>query len=364
MFDRRLIINFDFFLLFVVILVSFFGVVNLKSICTSSGGEVSPFFYKQIYWIIIGLCCLLIIININYLSIIKYAYYFHVVTIVVLLFVLFFGKTIYGSQRWISLGPISIQPSEITKITFILALAKFYTENISQKAYILKDLFMPALLLLATFLPIYFQPDLGTAGIILLIFIFMSFFVNINKKTLFFIFSTVLVLMPFFWFFLKDYQKNRVLVFLNPERDPLNAGYQVIQSKIAVGSGGFLGKGFMLGTQSQLRFLPEQHTDFVFSVWAEEWGFVACFFLLLLFFSIVYRGLAIASESKNVYGSFLAIGISALFFWQISINIFMTLGLFPVVGVPLPFFTYGGSSMLCSMFGIAFLLNISMRKFT
>ena len=192
----------------------------------------------------------------------------------------------------------------------------------------------------------------------------MSFFVNINKKTLFLIFSTVLVLMPFFWFFLKDYQKNRVLVFLNPERDPLNAGYQVIQSKIAVGSGGFLGKGFMLGTQSQLRFLPEQHTDFVFSVWAEEWGFVACFFLLLLFFSIVYRGLAIASESKNVYGSFLAIGISALFFWQISINIFMTLGLFPVVGVPLPFFTYGGSSMLCSMFGIAFLLNISMRKFT
>ena len=150
MFDRRLIINFDFFLLFVVILVSFFGVVNLKSICTSSDGGVSPFFYKQIYWIIIGLCCLLIIININYLSIIKYAYYFHIVTIVVLLFVLFFGKTIYGSQRWISLGPISIQPSEITKITFILALAKFYTENISQKAYVLKDLFMPALLLLAT----------------------------------------------------------------------------------------------------------------------------------------------------------------------------------------------------------------------
>ena len=191
----------------------------------------------------------------------------------------------------------------------------------------------------------------------------MTFFVNINKKTLVFLVSTSLLMLPFLWLFLKDYQKNRVLVFINPELDPLNAGYQVIQSKIAVGSGGLLGKGFMLGTQSQLRFLPEQHTDFVFSVWAEEWGFIACFLLLSLFFSIIYRGLAIASGSNNIYGSFLALGITALFFWQISINIFMTLGLFPVVGVPLPFFTYGGSSMLCSMIGVAFLLNINMRKF-
>ncbi len=363
MFDRRLIINFDFLLLFVVLLISFLGVVNLKSICTSSDGTISPFFYKQIYWILIGFFCLFIIININYTSIIRYAYHFHIAALIVLLFVLFFGKTIYGSQRWIALGPLSIQPSEITKITFIFALAKFYTENISQKAYVLKDLFMPTILLLATFLPIFYQPDLGTAGIILLIFIFMTFFVNINKKTLVFLVSTSFLMLPFFWFFLKDYQKKRILVFINPELDPLNAGYQVIQSKIAVGSGGLLGKGFMLGTQSQLRFLPEQHTDFVFSVWAEEWGFIACFLLLSLFFSIIYRGLAIASGSNNIYGSFLAIGITALFFWQISINIFMTLGLFPVVGVPLPFFTYGGSSMLCSMIGVAFLLNINMRKF-
>jgi len=363
MFDRRLIINFDFFLFFVVLLISFLGVVNLKSICTSSGGTVSPFFYKQIYWVLIGFSGLFIIININYASLIRYAYYFHISALVLLLFVLVFGKTIYGSQRWISLGPISLQPSEITKITFIFALAKFYTENLSQKAYLLKDLFMPGLLLLATFLPIYYQPDLGTAGIILLIFVSMTFFVNINKKTVFLLVSAFTAALPFFWFLLKDYQKKRVLVFMNPELDPLNAGYQVIQSKIAVGSGGLLGKGFMLGTQSQLRFLPEQHTDFVFSVWAEEWGFIACFLLILLFFSIIYRGLAIAAEANSLFGSFLAVGFSALFFWQISINIFMTLGLFPVVGVPLPFFTYGGSSMLCCIIGVAFLLNINMRKF-
>jgi rod shape determining protein RodA len=296
-------------------------------------------------------------------SIIRYAYYIHFISIALLIIVLFFGKLKFGSQRWIDLGPFSLQPSELAKITFILVLSKFYTENISQRPYSIGGLFLPCVLLFATFYPIYIQPDLGTAGIIFLIFFSLSAILNFNRKTLLSLFTLLLFSIPLFWFLLKDYQKKRILIFFNPELDPLNAGYQIIQSKIAVGSGGLFGKGYKLGTQSQLRFLPEQHTDFVFSVWAEEWGFVGCSFLLILFFFLLYRGLSIAFNSKNIYGSFLASGITCLFFWQIIINIFMTLGFFPVVGVPIPFFSYGGSSMLSSMIAIGLLLNINMRKF-
>ena len=207
------------------------------------------------------------------------------------------------------------------------------------------------------------QPDLGTAGIMILIFLSMIFFLNFNRKSVFIFFSFSLFVLPFFWFLLRDYQKRRILVFLNPELDPLNTGYQVFQSKIAIGSGELLGKGYQSGTQSQLRFLPEQHTDFVFSVWAEEWGFVGCFLILLIYFFIIYRGFSTAYNSKNFHAFFLAIGISFLLFWQVIINILMTMGFFPVVGVPLPFFSYGGSSMLSFMIGVGLLLSINMRKF-
>jgi rod shape determining protein RodA len=222
---------------------------------------------------------------------------------------------------------------------------------------------LPVLLLLVTFVPVYLQPDLGTAGIIFLLFASFLFFLNLNKKIFYPLFAAGLCAMPFCLFFLREYQKKRLLVFLDPDLDPLRAGYQIIQSKIAVGSGGMLGKGFKMGTQSQLRFLPEQHTDFVFSVWAEEWGFVGCFVVLVLYFLLIYRALNIAYNAKNFYGAFLAIGISSLFFVQFFINICMTIGLFPVVGVPLPLMSYGGSAIVCSLIGVGLLLNVGMRKF-
>ncbi len=363
MFDRRLIINFDFFFLLLVLLLSFLGLMNLKSICSSYSAPLSLFYYRQAYWLLFGLLVLFVIVNVNYINIVRYAYYFHLFSLFLLFAVLFFGKTKFGSQRWLSLWGFSLQPSELAKITFILALSKFFSENISQTPYTFRDLFFPFFILLITFFPIYLQPDLGTAGIIVLIFFSMLFFLNISKKTIYCFFALVLVCLPFFWFVLKDYQKRRILVFLNPELDPLNAGYQVIQSKIAVGSGGFFGKGFMLGTQSRLRFLPEQHTDFVFSVWAEEWGFIGCLVFLLICFFIIYRSLSIAYNSKTVSGTFVSLGIAFLFFWHFLINVFMTLGLFPVVGVTLPFFSYGGSSVITFMIGISLLLNINMRKF-
>jgi len=362
-FDRRLFSNFDFFLFFAVLLLCGLGCLNLKSICSVSSDFANIYYLKQIKWISLGFLFLLILININYIKITRFSYFFHLVSLCLLLFVCFFGTAKYGSQRWISLGGFNLQPSELAKLTFILILARFFSETTTTQTQKLKDLLVPFVLLFITIVPIYIQPDLGTSGMIIIIFFSVLLFININKKTIRFFVSFLVICFPCLWFFLKDYQKERVKFFLNPELDPLNAGYQLIQSKIAVGSGGFWGKGFMRGTQSHLRFLPEQHTDFVFSVWAEEWGFIGCFFLLFIVFIIIYRGLRIAYTCKNSCGSFLALGITVYFFWQVIINVFMTLGLFPVVGVPFPFFSYGGSAMITNFVCVALLLNISMRKF-
>jgi len=359
--DRRLIQNFDFLLLFAVLFLCALGCLNLKSICSFSSSQI--YFSKQLQWILVGSVFLFLSLNISYIKILRFSYFFHFFSLLLLGFVCFFGMSKYGSQRWLSVAGLNIQPSEIAKITFILLCARFFSENMSQKIHTAKDMLIPFLLLLITILPIYIQPDLGTAGMVVIIFFSLLAFINIHKKTIFLFFCLVLSSFPCMWFLLKDYQKERVKFFINPELDPLNAGYQLIQSKIAIGSGGFFGKGFMQGTQSHLRFLPEQHTDFVFSVWAEEWGFIGCFFLLLIVFIIIYRGLIISYACKNRSGSYLALGITVYFFWQVIINIFMTLGLFPVVGVPFPFFSYGGSSMITNFIAVGLLLNISMRKY-
>ncbi|MCM8825488.1 MAG: rod shape-determining protein RodA [Candidatus Omnitrophica bacterium] len=363
MFDRRLLINFDYILFIAIILLCAVGIANLYSIGQSEGIVSSSFYYRQIMWLCIGICGMLLVINIPYTQIIRYAYYIHGFFILLIILVLFLGSIRLGSQRWISLGGFSFQPSEFAKISFILCLSKFFSENIYQKIFGLRDLVFPLFLLSASFTPIFLQPDLGTAGIFCFVFLFFLFFITIKKKTVLPFFGAGLSVLPFFWSFLKDYQKKRILVFLDPYQDPLRAGYQIIQSKIAVGSGGIFGKGFCKGTQSQLRFLPEQHSDFVFSVWAEEWGFVGCCIVLFLFFLIIYRGLSSAFASKNISGSFLALGITGLFFIQFFINICMTIGIFPVVGVPLPFMSYGGSALVSYMMGVGLILNVGMRRF-
>jgi rod shape determining protein RodA len=363
MFDRRLLINFDWGLLAALLFITALGLLNLYSICSSSWEVSSVYFYRQMYWVALGLVVIFCVIPVNYTTIIRYAYYLHAGTLLILVAVILIGKTSLGSQRWLALGPVSVQPSELAKITFIFTLCKFYVENSSAKPFRLIDLWLPFFFLLLTFSLIYIQPDLGTGGIIVLVFFTLLFFVRVDKKSFVVFGGAAVVLLPLLWVFLKEYQKKRVLIFLNPELDPLRSGYQIIQSKIAIGSGSFWGKGFTLGTQSQLRFLPEQHTDFAFSVWAEEWGFLGCVVLLLLFFLLLYRGFSIAFNSKNGSGALLSLCIVLLLFWQVLINIGMTIGLFPVVGVPLPFFSYGGSSLLTCMFAIGLLLNISMRKF-
>jgi len=363
MFDRRLIMNFDWPTLLAAGLISALGVVNIYSSTYPYSGTATPLYLKQIYWLILGFGILLLTLACDYRTFIRYGYPFFIFCIVLLVLVMVLGRTTSGSQRWLPLGIISFQPSELAKIGLILVMARFFTEKELAQGYGLRDLAIPFLLLGVPALLVFKQPDLGT--VVLLGFIFLSIlvFAGVRPQAWLTLGAACAIAAPIFWFLLKDYQKTRLRVFLDPELDPLKTGYHITQSKIAVGSGGFWGKGFLQGTQSQLHFLPEQHTDFVFSVWAEEWGFVGSFVLLFLLLFLVSRGLKIASNSKDRGGAVLAIGISAMIFWQAFINIGMVVGLVPVVGVPLPLFSYGGTSLITTLIGIGILMNVSMRRF-
>jgi rod shape determining protein RodA len=363
MFERRSILNFDLTLLITVVFISILGIINLYSSGYPYTGNATPLFLKQIYWFLIGAGLLPLILFFDYHTFIRYAYPSYLFCLLLLVMVMLFGRTTSGSQRWLQVGFISFQPSELTKIAFILALTRFFTENENPQGYGLRDLLTPFLLLAVPLLLVFTQPDLGTSALLVLIFLSMLTFMGLRRQTWFTLGVGCAVAAPLFWHFLKDYQKIRLLTFLNPDLDPLKTGYHIMQSKIAVGSGSILGKGFLQGTQSQLHFLPEQHTDFVFSVWAEEWGFLGCFALLFLFLLLISRGLKIANTSKDRAGTLLAIGITAMLFWQTFINVGMVVGIVPVVGVPLPLFSYGGTSAITTLMGIGVLMNISMRRF-
>jgi len=363
MIDRRLILNFDWTLLVTVLFISAMGVLNLYSSTYPHTGSGTPLFVKQIYWLLAGTGLAIFILLFDYRTIIRYAYPFYIFCLFLLLLVMIFGRTASGSQRWLQLGLFSFQPSELAKIALILALTRYFTENKNNLGYGLRDLMVPLLILAIPLALIFKQPDLGTTGLLVLIAFSMLAFMGFRLLTWLTLGGACVAAIPIFWHFLKDYQKTRLLTFINPDLDPLKTGYHITQSKIAVGSGTIWGKGWLKGTQSQLHFLPEQHTDFVFSVWAEEWGFVGAFLLLFFFLLLISRGLKIANTSKDRAGAVLAIGIGAMLFWQIFINVGMVVGIVPVVGVPLPLFSYGGTSVIATLLGIGILMNISMRRF-
>ena len=363
MFDRRLILNFDWTLLITVLFISTMGILNLYSSTYPHTGSGTPLFVKQIYWLLAGIGLAIFILLFDYRTFIRYAYPFYIFCLFLLLLVMIFGRTTSGSQRWLQLGFFSFQPSELAKIAIILALTRYFTENENTLGYGFRDLIVPFLILAIPLALIFKQPDLGTTGLLVLISFSMLAFMGFRLQTWLALGGACVAAAPIFWHFLKDYQKTRLLTFINPDLDPLKTGYHITQSKIAVGSGTIWGKGWLKGTQSQLHFLPEQHTDFVFSVWAEEWGFVGAFLLLFLFLLLISRGLKIANTSKDRAGAVLAIGISAMLFWQIFINVGMVVGIVPVVGVPLPLFSYGGTSVISTLMGIGILMNISMRRF-
>ena len=364
MLDRRLIQNFDWILLLLLLLLSAVSVVNLYSatypIRNIGGTQV---FDRQLYWFLTGFVVFMLMTFFNYHLLERFAFPIYVVSIGLLVLVLFAGKVSSGSQRWLTLGFISFQPSELTKLAVITVLAKFFSKQEGVEAYRLRNLWQPFLLVGIPAILILKEPDLGTAILLSTIALSIVLFVKVCWKSLLIFISTAFAAAPLIWFRLETYQRTRILTFVSPGMDTLGSGYHINQSKIAIGSGLFWGKGFLKGTQTRLHFLPEQHTDFVFSVLAEEWGFAGSALLFLLYLFLILWGLNIAKNSRDRFGAILAIGIVAIIFWQVVINIGMVTGLLPVVGIPLLFLSYGGSSLVSTMAAMGILMNISMRRF-
>ncbi len=366
MFDRRLIKNFDWPILIVTVLILIIGGLSLYSALDVTGQHMSSarYFFRQLCWIGIGFIAMFAVLTIDYQAFQSVAYPLYWIGVAALVLVHLLGKTSLGAQRWITIMGVNIQPSEFMKIIVIIAMARYFSVTGGAKPLSLRELAPGIALALIPAILIAKQPDLGTALSILIISGSMMLFVGIRKRYL--LTAVILALVtiyPVWHYYLKPYQKHRVLVYLGLIKDFRGIGYHIYQSKIAVGSGALFGKGFLCGTQHLLQFLPEHHTDFIFSVWAEEWGFVGSVVLIGLYVILTLLGLNVARRAKNRFGTLLAFGITAMIFWQAAINIGMVLGLLPVVGITLPLISYGGSSMLTTLISVGILLNISMRKY-
>ena len=346
------------------LLLCIIGLVNLYSasgIRTEDGLFVSLFFHKQLVWELLSLIIMLVVIMIDYRHLYAMATGIFILSIVLLLAVPILGKTVYGAKRWISLGLFSIQPSEIAKVAILFMGAKLLSRR--KESLDWKELIgvcaiasIPALLVLS-------QPDLGTTICMLAILGGIVIFRGLKKAVVRILLLLLPVLLPLCWFLLRDYQKQRILTMLSPERDPLGAGYHVIQSQIAIGSGGILGSGYLGGSQSQLRFLPEKHTDFALAVFGEEWGFLGLICLLILYVLFLIGIVEIVRDAKDRFGSYLCVGIFFYFFSQIFVNMGMVMGIMPVVGIPLPFISYGGTSTVVNFVFVGILINVSLRRF-
>lgn len=361
-FDKKFFKDLDKVLLALTFIICIGGLFILYSATqVKSLPFAQSYVFRQMSWIALSTALLLLIINISYQKFIDISYALYAINVTFLAFVLILGRERLGAQRWFAIGDFAFQPSEFIKISFILVLASILgSKRVDLERA--KGLILPLIALAVPFLLVLVQPDLGTALLLIPIFFAMMYVAGARVKHLVILVLSGLATMPFFWHILRDYQKQRLLVFLNPNVDPLGAGYTIIQSKIAVGSGGLAGKGWLAGTQNQLNFLPERHTDFIFSVIGEEWGLLGALILILLFFLIIKRSLDIACSANDMHGKLIAVGIITLLTLQIVINIAMTVGFMPVVGIPLPLVSYGGSSMFTSFLAIALLLNIGMRR--
>ncbi len=362
--DRNRLRDFDWLLPFLTLLLAALGLATIYSATYNpeAAGFLTSYCRRQLLWLAVSLVLAAGFFVLHYNVLYQAAYPLYGFGLLLLLAVEIAGSNRMGATRWLSLGGFNVQPSEFVKLTVILALARYFSDRTLPPPYNLKELIIPALIVALPCVLILKQPDLGTAMLIILISNIVIFLAGITTGTLISIFATGIAAAGTGWHFLHDYQRKRIATFLDPGSDPLGSGYHIAQSKIAIGSGQLFGKGFLKGTQNTLHFLPEQHTDFIFAAYAEQWGFLGTLLLLVIYTTFLVRALNIALETKDPFGSYLAGGIAATFFLQIAINIGMVCGIMPVVGIPLPLFSYGGTSMVTSMILIAILLNIHYHR--
>ena len=364
--ERNFLSRLDIRLILLIFCLNVIGLFNLYSATHSPHSkDVEPLFVQQIIWLLGGWTVFFIATFIDYIWVNKIIWAVYILNVLALVYTDFLGKVVLGGQRWIDLRFFRYQPSETMKLCLILLLARILVNRNPQGYGMgLRELFIPSLLILVPFILTVKQPDLGTAMMLLLIGGTLLYFVKIKKSIILAISVLVLIAMPMAWKYgLKDYQRNRVFTFISPDQDPQGTGYNSIQSRIAVGSGKFFGKGFRMGTQSQLEFLPERHTDFIYSVLSEEWGFVGSFIVLMTFAFLFKICFEISLQARDKYGALIAIGVTSYIFWHMFINIGMVIGLLPIVGVPLPLLSYGGSGMLTTMAGMGLVSSIAYRRY-
>ena len=355
---REKLYNISFsYVMFIVILAAI-GIVMLYS---AANGNWGPWAINQLIRFGMGFAVMIVLALTDIKLLLRYAYIFYFITLILLVVVEVAGHTGMGATRWINLGFIKLQPSEFMKIAMVLVLARYFHTSSLQSIESVRGIIPPLLMAIFPAFLIVLQPDLGTALMLIFTTAAMFFAVGVQIWKFVVVFIGGLVTIPFAWHFLHDYQQNRVLTFLNPERDPLGAGYHIIQSKIALGSGGVFGKGFLKGSQSHLNFLPEKHTDFIFTMLSEEFGLVGAVLVVILNILILAYSYSFALKSTSYFGKLLAIGLATNYFMYVFINIAMVLGLLPVVGIPLPLISYGGTVMLSIMasFGIILCVHIN-----
>lgn len=361
--EHKYMKNFDWALFGSVGVILVIGLLNLYS--TTYGLTLSKYFVDQIIWIMGGIVVMFLVSLVDYHFFNRYAYFMYGLTMLMLILVFFIGRSANGSQRWIHLGFFNIQPSEIIKISVVLVLARYFQDHQEKRTMGTWDLVAPMLLTVPPFILVLKQPDLGTSLIVLSAAVLMIWFAGVQRRILITTIVLFLISMPIIWKFgLHDYQRDRVISFLDPEKYASGKGYQVTQAKIAIGSGRFSGKGYLNGSQSKLQFLPKQHTDFVYSNFGEEFGFLGSVFLFFLYIVFFLACFNIAVNARDVFGVMVAFGFSATLICQTLINFGMEMGILPVVGITLPFLSYGGTSIIGSMLKLGILLNISRRKIT
>ena len=344
----------DYILILCVLLL---GLISTIAMYSTDGGELLYHSESHIIRFLLFFIMMIFISFINIKTWHAFGYLFYIIVLGLLIWASLFGITASGSQRWINLYFINLQPSELMKIVIIICFAKYYHRIQLANVNKLRNIIIPILILFVPIVLVVGQPDLGTAILIALSGIIVLWLAGVNIKYFFYSSLIFIISAPFVISFLKPYQKLRILTFFDPDKDPLGAGYQIIQSKIAVGSGGLTGKGFLKGTQGYLEFLPEKHTDFIFTLFSEEFGFIGSIFLLILYAILIFRIIRIGSLSRNFFGKFFCYGFGSAIFVYITVNMAMVLGLLPIVGSPLPIMSYGGSAMLATMLGLGIVMS-------